>query len=90
MTDYTGYLEVPEKTTVLIARCVVILICSYLLLFSEAGSSFPFKIHSFILLYILSNVELYLIDEEIFTSPYFYFPLVLLDTFFLGASFIVS
>lgn len=71
-------------------RWLLIIICSYLLLFSGAGTFFSTKIHAFILLYILSNIELYFIDDELFESSYFYAPLVILDTFFVTGTLMVT
>lgn len=85
-----GIAELPRKIMALRIRWLLIITCSYLLLFSGAGTFFSTKIHAFILLYILSNIELYYIDDELFESSYFYAPLVLLDTFFVTASLMVS
>lgn len=83
-------LEAPKKAIAIKLRWMVIIVCSYLLLSSDVVSTFSIKIHGFILLYILSNIELCFIDEKLFETSYFYAPLVLLDAFFLTASLMLS
>ena len=86
-----GIFEVPKKLMVIRLRWLVVIICSYLLLYSQGESFGPSSAYSsFILLYILSNTALYLVDEKLFDSSYFYAPLVLLDTFSVTASLMVS
>ena len=86
----TGILDAPKKTTVIRLRWPVVLICSYLLIHSQ-GEWFPVAIlHSFLILYIMSNGVLYFVDEKLFDSTFFYIPLVLFDTFALTVSLIFS
>ena len=63
---YQAILGVSKKAMAIQVRWAVVIICSYLLLFSEAASSFQLKIHGLVLLYILSNIELYFLDEKLF------------------------
>ncbi len=85
-----GIFEVPKKLMVIRLRWLVVIICSYLLLYSRGASFAPSMLDSFILLYILSNTALYLVDERLFDSSYFYAPLVLFDTFYVTALLMVS
>ena len=85
-----GIFEVPEKITIIRLRWPVVIVCSYLLLYSRGGWFDPIMIHGFLLLYLLSNAALYLVDEKIFASSYFYTPLVVFDTLFLTVSLAVS
>lgn len=43
-----------------------------------------------LVLYLLSNVALYLVDEKLFSSSYFYAPLVIFDTLFITVSMTLS
>lgn len=86
----TDILEVPKKVTVIRLRWLLVIVCSYLLLFSQEQSFLSFRVYSFILIYLLSNALLYLLDERLFDSPYFYAPLVLFDTFNITASLMIS
>jgi len=85
-----GVLELPKKLMLIRLRWLVVIVCSYLLLYSRGEFVVPATAYSFILLYILSNIALYLIDERLFDSSYFYGPLVLCDTFCITASLMIS
>lgn len=82
--------EGPAKMTVIRLRWPLVLICSYLLLYSS-GDRLPVALISFLaLVYLLSNVALYVVDDRWFVSAYFYAPLVLCDTFALTGALILS
>lgn len=83
-------LGLPRKTAIIRLRWPVVIICSYLLLYSRNGRLEPLMVHGFLLLYVLSNAALYWVEEELFSSSYFYAPLVLFDTLFLTASLSLS
>lgn len=67
----------------------MVIICSYLLLYSRSGGIDPLVAYG-ILFYVLSNAALYLVDEELFSSSYFYTPLVIFDTLFIAAAMAFS
>ena len=83
-------LEVPKKTAIIRLRWPVVLLGSYLLLYSSGGPLNPVIAHGFLLFYLLSNAGLYWVDEKLFSSSHFYAPLVLFDLLFLTASVSVS
>ena len=71
-------------------RWPVVIVCSYLLLYSHGAWFDPIMLHGFLLFYLLSNAALYLVDEKLFASSYFYTPLVIFDTLFLTTSLAAS
>ena len=83
-------LDVPRKSAIIRLRWPWVIICSYLLLYSDGGRIEPAMVQGFLLLYLLSNAALYWVEEKLFCSSYFYAPLVLFDTFFLTASLSLS
>lgn len=86
----SAILEVPKKTAIIRLRWPVVILCSYLLLYSRNGRLDPIMIHGFLLLYVLSNAALYWVDDKIFSSSYFYAPLVFFDLFILAAAMNLS
>lgn len=85
-----GVLDVPKKLTVIRLRWLLVIICSYLLLSSSATWVAPDFVHGFILVYIATNLALYLVDARIFDSTYFYTPVVIFDTFYVTVSLVIS
>ncbi len=85
-----GILEIPKKLMAIRLRWLVVITCSFLLLYSQDQTLAPSTAYSFILLYIFSNAILYWVNERLFESSYFYAPLVLLDTFCATAALMVS
>lgn len=85
-----GILDVPKKLTVIRLRWLVVIICSYLLLSSHGTWVAPAFVNSFILFYIASNLALYLADDRLFDSTYFYSPIVIFDTFYVTVSLVIS
>lgn len=88
-TEASGVFDVPRKIAVIRLRWPVVLICSYLLLFSRGGWFDPLVVFG-LLFYVLSNTALYLVDEKWFSSSYFYAPLVVFDTLFITATMAFS
>lgn len=82
--------EAPKKLTIIRLRWLVVIICSYLLLFSHSPLLDPLIIHGFVLFYLLSNALLYFIDERNFQSSNLFSPLVIFDTVCLTFSLVVT
>lgn len=85
-----GLLGIPLKPSVILIRWPVVIIVCYLLL-DPAEQYLPaafFQI--FIILYIFSNVLLYLFKEARFTSRRFFYPLIITDTLALTLSLIIN
>jgi hypothetical protein len=78
-------LGLPLKPSIILIRWPVVIICSYLLLHPSTRYLPESFFHAFILLYVISNVALYFLDDEWFVSWSFYYPLVITDTM-LGGS----
>lgn len=85
-----GVFEVPKKITVIRLRWLVVIISSYLLITSQGTWLSPTSLHSFIFIYVLSNMALYFVQESLFDYSYFYSPLVIFDTLFVTASLVMS
>ena len=85
-----GFLDVPKKTAIIQIRWPVVILCSYLVLYSSGSWLDTAIIPSFVVLYLVSNVSLYFLDDAWFDSSHFYTSLVLVDTAFLTASLAVS
>jgi signal transduction histidine kinase len=80
----------PVKTSVVLIRWPVVIICSYLLLYPSSHVIPQSVLHSLILVYIASNVVLYFVNEDHFASPSFYYPIIISDTVFLTLSLIIN
>jgi signal transduction histidine kinase len=80
----------PVKTSVVLIRWPVVIICSYLLLYPSSHVIPQSVLHSLILVYIASNVVLYFVSEDRFASPSFYYPIIISDTVFLTLSLIIN
>ena len=80
----------PVKASVVLIRWPVVIICAYLLLYPSSHVIPQSVLHALILFYIASNVVLYFVSEERFASPYFYYPIIILDTVVLTLSLIVN
>ena len=76
-----------RKKTVIELRWPLVLLCSYLLLYSAGARLSAEHVHALIGFYLLTNVTLYFVAEELFDSPRFYGPLLLFDTLFFIAVF---
>jgi K+-sensing histidine kinase KdpD len=86
----TNVSDLPKKLTAIWLRWPVVIICSYLLVYS-GGEWLSFAtIYSFLLIYVLSNAALYFIGEKLFSSSYFYTTLFSFDTLFLTACLVIT
>ncbi|OGQ82466.1 MAG: hypothetical protein A3F90_08740 [Deltaproteobacteria bacterium RIFCSPLOWO2_12_FULL_60_19] len=85
-----GILDAPRKMTVIRIRWPLIIICSYLLLFSQLRWVTPATTHAFLVVYLLSNCALYFVDERRFETFSFHALLIVVDTLCLSASLVVS
>jgi len=83
--------ELPKKVTIIRLRWPVVLICSYLLLFSKTEwfAESPFAT-GLVVAYLLSNAALYFLREQLFGSTRFYTILVAFDTLFLTACLVIT
>jgi len=73
--------EAVRKRTVIQLRWPLVILCSYLLLFSPKEGLAPGFIYVTLGFYLLTNMTLYFVADEFFTKPIFYGTLVLFDTF---------
>lgn len=85
-----GIFDVPKKVTVIRLRWLLVIICSYLLVSSQATWLALSYVHGFIMFYILSTVALYFVKASLFESSRFYSPLVIFDTLFVTAALVIS
>lgn len=85
-----GILDAPRKMTVIRIRWPLIIVCSYLLLFSQLRWVTPGAVHVFLVVYLLSNCALYFVDERRFESVSFHALLIVFDTLCLSASLVLS
>jgi signal transduction histidine kinase len=83
-------LGLPLKPSIILIRWPVVIICSYLLFHPSTRYLPESFFHAFILLYVISNVALYFLDDEWFVSWSFYYPLVITDTIVLTLSLIIN
>lgn len=83
-------LGMPVKTSVILIRWPVVIICSYLLLYPVDPRFSENLLQFFILFYIGSNLGLYFVSEKQFASASFYSPLVLTDTLVLTFPLIIN
>ncbi|HZD39179.1 MAG TPA: hypothetical protein VE131_00560, partial [Terriglobales bacterium] len=59
--------EAANKTTVIQLRWPLVILCSYLLLFSNKVGMAPGQVYVILGFYLLTNVTLYFVADEIFT-----------------------
>ena len=78
------------KSSVILIRWPVILVCAYLLLLPSTQGIDPILLYPFILLYIASNFALRYVGEARFEQASFYTPLVVADTLVLTVSLIIN
>lgn len=86
----TGVSAVLKKETVIRVRWPFVIMCSYLLLYSTGGRVAPAEVHALLLFYLMTNATLYFVEDKLLNSPYFYGPLLFLDTLFLTVSIALS
>jgi signal transduction histidine kinase len=82
--------EAAKKATVIQLRWPLVILCSYLLLFSPGSWLTPNQMQFVVVFYLLTNATLYFVGDEWFDSLYFYGPLLLFDTVFLAIALAVS
>jgi signal transduction histidine kinase len=82
--------DTAKKATVIQLRWPLVILCSYLLLYSPNAWLPQGQTHVLLVFYILTNGSLYFIADESFDSPYFYGPLLVFDTAFLAAVLALS
>src|SRR3990172_5948825 len=78
--------EVAKKTTVIQLRWPLVILCSYLLLYSPGLWLIATQIQFVVVFYLLTNTTLYFVGDEFFDTPHFYGPLLLFDTVFLAVA----
>src|SRR6266478_4759948 len=78
--------EIDHRKAVLSLRWLLVILASYLTLFSYLGTEgFPF-VFSFAMAFSISNVVLMIIPREKFTSRRTQLPMALLDLFFVSGT----
>src|SRR2546430_6353625 len=82
--------DAAKKTTVIQLRWPLVILCSYLLLYSPAAWLDEGQIQAILVFYLLTNATLYFVADESFDSPYFYGPLLFFDTAFLAGALALS
>lgn len=82
--------ESARKITIIRLRWPLVILCSYLLLYAPADSLTTAQAHGLLLFYLFTNATLYFVEDDRFSSPSFYGPLVMFDTFFLIGSLAIS
>ena len=80
----------PLKTSIILLRWPVVLICSYLLLFPSREYLPAMILNTFVVLFVVSNVAINFLDDSWFTSWSFYYPLVIADTIVLTLSLMIN
>ncbi len=80
----------PAKSTVILIRWAVVILCSYLIIHRVDGTISSELLNLLVALYMATNVALYSIREELFHRPAFHSSLLALDTFVITISLIVN
>jgi signal transduction histidine kinase len=80
----------PLKASIILLRWPVVLICSYLLLFPSGEYLSAAILNTFVVLFVISNVAINFLDDSLFTSWSFYYPLVIADTIVLTLSLMIN
>ncbi|MGH7857300.1 MAG: sensor histidine kinase [Candidatus Binatia bacterium] len=91
----TGFRETPrylgtKKRAVLFLRWVVIIVTSYLLLYSPRSDAPSWTVPAFVVLFLASNLLAGSMPEEAFEEPWFQACLVLLDTMLISAGMVLA
>lgn len=81
-----GLFEAAKKGTVIQLRWPLVILCSYLLLYTPASWLTPTQIQFVVVFYLLTNTTLYFVGDEYFDTPHFYGPLLLFDAVFLAVA----
>jgi signal transduction histidine kinase len=78
-----GLFATAKKTTVIQLRWPMVILCSYLLLYSPGSWLTLNQIQFVVVFYLFTNATLYFVGDEIFDAPNFYGALLLFDAAFL-------
>ena len=81
-----GLFEAAKKGTVIQLRWPLVILCSYLLLYTPGSWLTPTQIQFVVVFYLLTNTTLYFVGDEFFNAPHFYGPLLLFDALFLAVA----
>jgi signal transduction histidine kinase len=79
-----GLFETVQKKTVIQLRWPLVILSSYLLLYSPGDWLSESLLQAIVVFYLLTNVTLYFVAEDYFGRPTFYGPLLLFDTVLLA------
>jgi len=82
--------EAAKKATVIELRWLLVILCSYLLLYSPGSWLSATQIEFVIVFYLLTNATLYFVGDEVFDASTFYGPLLLFDAVFLAVALWLS
>jgi signal transduction histidine kinase len=89
-TTATQGFGLPLKPSVILIRWPVVIICTYLLLYPSVDLVPPWLSYGAVLVYLASNVGLYFLPGDRFSSWSFYYPLVVADTIILTLSLVIN
>jgi signal transduction histidine kinase len=90
LCNLDGLFEAAQKKTVIQLRWPLVILSSYLLLYSPADWLSAPPTQAIVVFYLLTNVTLYFVAEDYFGWPTFYGPLILFDTIFLALTLALS
>lgn len=82
--------EAAKKPTVIQLRWLLVIICSYLLLYSPGAWLSATQTEFVIVFYLLTNASLYFVGDEVFDTSTFYGPLMVFDGVFLAMALWLS
>jgi len=80
----------PTKSTVILIRWTVVIICAYLIIYRAESTISGDLLNLLVCLYMATNLALYSIKEEMFRRPAFHSSLLVLDTFVITISLIAN
>jgi hypothetical protein len=90
LCNLDGLFEMAQEKTVIQLRWPLVILSSYLLLYSPSDwLSAPLS-QAIVVFYLLTNVTLYSVAENYIGWPTFYGPLILFDTIFLALTLALS
>lgn len=75
--------DTAKKNTVIQLRWPLVILCSYLLLFSTNAWLAPGYFYFLLGFYLLTNITLYFVADDLFAKPIFYGPILIFDTLFM-------
>ncbi len=75
-----------RKATVIQLRWPLVILCSYLLLYSPGSWLTPNQIQFVVVFYLFTNATLYFVGDNFFDAPHFYGSLLLFDAVFLAVA----